>query len=138
MHGICFEYDLQEWFDFKIPPTTINPNYIFDCLESEAFQEPQPTAKVIWLGSEPAIIRGKKNKKDKLTFHSNAGSIQVLVEPEKTNWLISILHEAKQSNQSTLTIAKIKKSFEERFEDFEIFWYSKPINNLRESGLLII
>lgn len=21
MHGICFDFDLQEWFDFKIPPT---------------------------------------------------------------------------------------------------------------------
>jgi len=28
MHGICFDYELQEWFDFKIPKTKIAPDYI--------------------------------------------------------------------------------------------------------------
>ena len=34
MHGICFDYDLQDWFEFKIPKTKIQPNFI----ESEQLQ----------------------------------------------------------------------------------------------------
>ena len=36
MHGICFDYELQDWFDFKIPQTKISPDYIISCLEKEA------------------------------------------------------------------------------------------------------
>ena len=32
MHGINFELPLQDWFDFKIPRTTIHPDYIHDSL----------------------------------------------------------------------------------------------------------
>ena len=35
MHGICFDYELKEWFDFKIPNTTIPSDYIVSCLEKE-------------------------------------------------------------------------------------------------------
>ena len=32
MHGICFDYELQDWFDFKIPKTKIGADFIFDAL----------------------------------------------------------------------------------------------------------
>ena len=50
MHGICFDYDLQKWFDFKIPKTTISPDYIYNCLEKEENFTIKPNAKIIWLG----------------------------------------------------------------------------------------
>jgi hypothetical protein len=28
MHGACYEFPLQKWFEFKIPKTSIAPNYI--------------------------------------------------------------------------------------------------------------
>jgi predicted NUDIX family NTP pyrophosphohydrolase len=34
MHGICLDYPLKDWFDFKIPKTKIVPNYIVKCLEN--------------------------------------------------------------------------------------------------------
>ena len=33
MHGICFDYDLQDWSDFKIPKTKIPSDFICNCLE---------------------------------------------------------------------------------------------------------
>ncbi len=33
MHGICFDYDLQDWFDFKIPKTKVPSNFIQNCLK---------------------------------------------------------------------------------------------------------
>ena len=32
MHGICFEFPLQDWFDFKVPQTSIPPDYIAEAL----------------------------------------------------------------------------------------------------------
>lgn len=137
MHGICFDYDLQEWFDFKIPRTTVDPDYILDCLENEAYQEPSSTSKVIWLGQDPIIEESKKNK-TKLNFYQNSGSIQITLETEKLKWLLEFLQQAKPTSKSVLTFNAVKKSFEEQFEDFELFWYSKPINKLSEAGLLIL
>jgi ABC-type phosphate/phosphonate transport system substrate-binding protein len=36
------------------------------------------------------------------------------------------------------TISDLKTDFESKFDDFELFWYSKPINQLREAGLLVV
>ncbi|MTI41827.1 radical SAM protein [Fulvivirga lutimaris] len=135
MHGICFDYDLQEWFEFKIPSTTIEPDYIFNCLENEGFQELSATAKVFWLGQKPILEEGKKTK---LTFYRNSDSTQITIEKDKVKWLLKFLEEAKPDSTPTLNLGAVKKSFEEQFEDFELFWYSKPINKLREAGLLIL
>lgn len=138
MHGICFEYDLQEWFDFAIPKTTIGPNYILNCLEEENYKDPQSSAKVIWIGQSPVIQQDKKGKKTKLVFHQNTGAIQITLDNNKVDWLINMLEQAKASSTTSLTFGYLKKSFEKEYEDFDIFWYSKPINTLREVGLLII
>ena len=36
------------------------------------------------------------------------------------------------------TFQEIKADFEMKLEDFELFWYSKPIKTLREFGLLVL
>ncbi|MEQ8927103.1 MAG: B12-binding domain-containing radical SAM protein [Fulvivirga sp.] len=138
MHGICFEFDLQEWFDFDIPPTTIPQDFILNSLEEDDYHNPLPSAKIIWVGNDPVIAQCKKNKKSKLIFHQNAGVMEANIDSEKVDWLLEILNQAKPREHANLTFSKIKNSYDEHFEDFEIFWFSKPINNLRKSGLLVI
>ena len=50
MHGIGFELPLQSWFDFKIPKTQIQPNFIAHILESNASNQFKSNTKVVWLG----------------------------------------------------------------------------------------
>jgi hypothetical protein len=40
-------------------------------------------------------------------------------------------------NTKVLTFQEIKADFESNLEDFE-FWHSKPINTLREFGVLVL
>ncbi|MBL0079619.1 MAG: hypothetical protein IPP53_11080 [Bacteroidetes bacterium] len=61
MHGICFENALQYWFDFKIPKTSIPPNYINAILEKDELVFAKPSTKFIWL--ELPTISFYKNKK---------------------------------------------------------------------------
>jgi len=35
-------------------------------------------------------------------------------------------------------MAQLKADFEIDFDDFEIFWYSKPIITLKDTGILIM
>ncbi len=144
MHGICFEYKLQDWFDFKIPTTTIPSDYIVSCLEREDSLETKPSAKIIWIGGPPITRTYTKSKKGnswemmKLTFHDKRETVEISLEKDKAEWLVNALELLSVSNEKTTTFLQLKISFENHFEDFELFWYSKPIKTLREYGLLVI
>lgn len=144
MHGICFDYDLQDWFDFKIPNTTIPSDYIATCIEKESLYTTKPSAKIIWIGGESITETYTKSKKGntwemmRLTFHDKRETIEISLESAKANWLVKALDLLSLANEKTITYEQLKINFEKLFEDFELFWYSKPIKTLREFGLLVL
>ncbi|AOC95692.1 Radical SAM superfamily protein [Flavobacterium anhuiense] len=144
MHGICFDYELQEWFDFKIPKTKIHPDFIFNALEEQNDFNTKPNAKVVWLGGKPATEIFTKSKKGRswemmsLTFHDKKESFNIQTNKEEGEWLTSILSKIAVSGSKNYTFQEVKNDFETELEDFELFWYSKPINTLREFGLLVL
>jgi hypothetical protein len=144
MHEICFDYELQDWFDFKIPKTKITPDYIVSCLEKEEQFNIKPSAKIVWIGETPNAEYFTKSKKGnhwemtKLTFHERTKTFAISLEKDKAAWLITALELASVYNPTLPTFGQIKDIYEKQYEDFEMFWYSKPINTLRESGLLVL
>ncbi len=144
MHGICFDYELQEWFDFKIPKTKIHPDFIANALEEEENFNIKPTAKIVWLGGKPLVEHFTKSKKGNsweimaLTFHDKKESFTIQTYKKEGEWLIQMLEKLLVYSSKIYTFQDIKSDFETRFEDFELFWYSKPVNTLREFGLLVL
>ncbi|MFT6748767.1 MAG: radical SAM superfamily enzyme YgiQ (UPF0313 family) [Flavobacterium sp.] len=138
MHSVSFDFSLQEWFDFKIPRTTISPNYIEDSItdNSSNFQT-KSNAVLLFLGSKPIITDFTKSKKgttwemQSLTFHFKTETISLSLEKEKSIWLQNLLYkiEVTESKKTTFSAAKI--DFEERFEDFELFWFSKQMQSIK-------
>ena len=144
MHGICFDYKLQDWFDFKIPRTTIAPNFIDKAINSQENFNVKPTAKIVWLGGKPSVETFTKSKKGNswemmnLHFHNKRETFSIQTNKAEGEWLISILDKISVANEKTLTFQEIKADFETNMEHFELFWYSKPIHTLREYGLLVL
>ena len=148
MHGICFDYELQEWFDFKIPKTKIHPDFIANALEEEEDcfvpRNAKPTAKIIWLGGKPFVEHFTKSKKGNswammtLTFHDKKESFTIQTGKNQGEWLVEMLEKISVSNSKIYSFQEIKSDFETHLEDFELFWYSKPVNTLREYGLLVL
>jgi len=144
MHGICFDYQLQDWFDFKIPKTKIEPNFIEMALIDEEQFNIKPTAKVVWIGGKPAVEYFVKSKKGNswemtaLTFHDKKQSFTVQCNKKEGEWLASILEKVAVSNHKVYSFQEIKTDFETNFENFELFWYAKPVNTLRDFGLLVL
>ncbi|WP_394758190.1 B12-binding domain-containing radical SAM protein [Flavobacterium sp.] len=143
MHGICFDYTLQDWFDFKIPKTTIKPDFIYNSLEKEKNFNIKPSAKIVWIGGNPLTEIFTKSKKGnswemiKMTFHDKKETFVIDIEKEKGDWLLKTLEVISVHNDKKITFSALKTDFENRFDDFELFWYSKPINTLRNFGLLV-
>jgi hypothetical protein len=144
MHGICFDYDLQEWFDFKIPKTKIHLDFIANALEEEEEFNIKPTAKIIWLGGKPIVDYFTKSKKGNswemmtLTFHDKKESFTIQTNKNEGEWLVQILKKLSVFNSKTYNFQEIKSDFEIHFNDFELFWYSKSVNTLKEFGLLVL
>lgn len=144
MHGICFDYELQDWFEFKIPKTKISPDFIFDALQEGDDFNIKPTAKIVWLGGKPFIEHFTKSKKGNswelmtLTFHDKKESFSIQTNKNEGEWLVEILQKIAVSNAKIYTFQEVKADFETQLENFELFWYSKPIKTLREFGLLVL
>ncbi|MBP0905133.1 B12-binding domain-containing radical SAM protein [Mariniflexile gromovii] len=144
MHGIGFDMPLQDWFDFKIPKTTINPDFIYQCLETETNFNIKPTAKIMWLGTKPLVTEQSKSKKGntfyslKLTFHTTTDTFDITLDKDKGSWFLNQLDALNINNNQLPSFSELKKDFETQFEDFELFWFSKPMNVLRDNGLLVL
>ncbi len=144
MHGICFDYELQDWFDFKIPKTKIHPNYIENVLSVVPPLGVRGQAKIVWIGGKPIAENFTKSKKGnswemtKLTFHDKTETFEISLENNIAQWLITTLESIAVYNQKMTTFAQLKSDFETKFEDFELFWYSKSINKLKQIGLLVL
>ena len=144
MHGICFDYPLQDWFEFKIPKTKIQSDFIYNALHIEEDFKIKPTAKIIWLGGKPIVETFSKSKKGNswemmsFTFHDKKESYTIQTNKLEGEWLISALQKTSISNSKMATFQELKSDFETHFEDFELFWFSKPLLTLREFGLLVL
>lgn len=144
MHGIGFDVDLQEWFDFKIPSTTIHPYFIEDCLTSEESLITKMSAKIVWLGGTPLVSYTSKTKRGKtreliqLAFHTKNELFETSLEKDKGEWLLNTIEKIAIQKGNSLTFQQLKVDFEQYFNDFELFWYSKPIKYLRNYGLLVL
>lgn len=142
MHGICFDYDLQDWFDFKIPKTKIPSDYIYNCLQNEQNFTTKPNAKIVWLGGTPLTEIYTKSKKGnswemmKLTFHNKTQSYDISLNAEEGKWLVETLDKISVFAENKITFSQLKTDFEQKWEDFELFWYSKPMMTLKQFGLV--
>lgn len=148
MHGICFDYKLQDWFDFKIPKTTIAPDFIFNAIAPSTtnaqYLDVKQTAKIVWLGTMPSanyFTNAKKGKKVEmaiLTFHDKKESFEIQLERAAADWLCTTLAKLSSSADKTITFQELKADYETKLQHFELFWYAAPINTLRDFGLLVL
>ena len=143
MHGACFEFPLQKWFEFKIPKTSIAPNYIQT--ELDAVEIGSANYKAIWTGLMPTstmVQRAKKGNKWEemnLRFETNKNTISIHVDPEKGKWFINLLSTINVELSNGMPLADIKADYiAAGLEDFDLFWDNKPINALHKAGLLRI
>ncbi len=144
MHGIGFDSPIQDWFDFNIPDTSIDPDFINDSLATEIILNTKPTSKIVWLGNTPLVSEFTKTKKGltrhllQLAFHTKTDCIELVLEKETGEWFLDALETLAPTSEKQTSFKQLKTDFEIHFNDFELFWYSKPIQNIKELGLLVL
>jgi hypothetical protein len=144
MHGICFEMPLQDWFDFKIPKTTVAPDYIEQALEEHISTKLKTNARVVWLGNLPEVSMQTKSKRGQqwevvqLKFHDLKDSFNIQLSKEEGLWLQKVLAQCQIHQPQKVKLADLQLDFDIQFENFELFWQSKPLKTLRSVGLVCL
>ena len=145
MHGICFEYELQEWFDFEIPETSLPKDYVATFLHTREMDDIKANKKVIWLGPEPDIEVYKEKRQGKtienalLSFNTSQTEWDMQLKPVMAQWISESLSKLTRSSNGHLQLKQLQESFElAGLGSFEKFWKSKTAKSLRANGLLVV
>jgi radical SAM family protein len=146
MYGFGFDIPVHEWFESnsiesKIPKTSIQKDFIQNCLQPEVQFVNKDSAQIIYLGENPKLSYFNKTKKgisrEKIQLSFNK-KVDLVFDKDEGEWFAEVLKKLSVYEKDSLTFAQIKTDFEKQFENFELFWYSKPIITLRKNGLLVL
>lgn len=135
MHNVGLEFRLQDWFDFKIPPTSLPHILISKYLSTE---KPEPiTGKELMFWMEELPVRNEKtNKKGQsYTIYTTNNSINFYIKKEYEIWLLNSLAQAQNTQ---LLFSEFENSFPFETSEFDKFIESETWNILRENGLIIL
>jgi hypothetical protein len=145
MHGVCLDFPLSRWFDFKVPTTSVSPKYIEKSISEPADSNVRPNAIVTWLGSLPELSvfeeqRGKKVQEiGELVFFNKKKEWAIETTVPVGEWLVDILPDLLISNPEPYTLEQLKNDFETaNLGTFETFSKSATWVQLRESGMLVL
>ena len=145
MHGLCFDTPLQDWFDFRIPKTTISKDFIEKSITNydNSFTI-KASAKVIWLGALPIVVQTKRKKKGReedilaFTFFDKKETVNMSFGLAHGEFVLATLKKISVFEGKMGSFQEIKADFELRdLGEFELFWFNRPFNQLRNLGLLV-
>jgi hypothetical protein len=145
MHGICLDFPLSRWFDFKVPRTSVPADYIAKSISEQSETSSRLNAIVVWLGSIPElnVFQEKKGKKiydvAELIFFNKKKEWAVEAEPEIAAWLMRTMPKLLVANSIPQSFENMKNEFESALSgNFEDFIQSKTWFELKKGGLLVL
>jgi hypothetical protein len=137
MHGMCFDFPLQEWFDFRIPGTVISPDYIASCLEYEDDSLSRNTARVVWVGGEPEHHESADGGLE-ISLFDRRDTDTILLDEAHGTWLLTLLNRAGDRTAKLITLGELRADYETSLPDFEELWFSEAMDMVRSYGLLVV
>jgi hypothetical protein len=137
MHGMCFDFTLQEWFDFKVPATNISPDYIASCLEYEDDSLSRTSARIVWVGGEPEY-RESTDGNLEISLFDRRDTDTILMSEAQGKWLLTLLNRTGDRTAKLLTLGELRADYEAFLAEFEEFWYSEAMDMVRSYGLLVV
>lgn len=133
MHNVGFDFRLREWFDFKIPPSSIPHFLISKYLSSEDEYVVNEKGKIFWFQILPKCIFKKKSAEFIIT--TNQESLSFFLSRELGVWLNEMLQTIVQK---PMLFSAVEEDFPFSDEEFENFLNSEAWQKLRETGLLLL
>jgi hypothetical protein len=147
MQGEGMDLPLSFWFDFPIPETKVEPQYIPKLLAKKQETDFRPNDLVIWLGGdaiEMIILKPRKNKKmmpsmplAEIIFSGINEDFSITFDKQIAEWLIEILPLCAPVHK--FTFAQMQDMYQAAgCSPIEEFIHSESFKTLRNRGLLFL
>ncbi|MEG1585543.1 MAG: B12-binding domain-containing radical SAM protein [Bacteroidales bacterium] len=145
MHGIGFDFPLRDWFDFRVPVTTVSPQRIQAAVNRQTTWQEMMQRRLVWIGNEVMTKEVETHKKGKtqnwcqLTIHNRTEEVDFRMKMEAGYTLAALLNEIRPAVGRKLTLAQ----FEEEMKGvlpvtFSKFMDSEDMQDLFSTGLLLL
>jgi hypothetical protein len=139
MHGIDLEANLQQWFDFNIPKTSINKNRISNYLKAQEFPETNAKNKVVWTGNKNVKLQVESPKITRLLIELPQKPLAFSLKNEQAIWLQNALIKCHISGNEKTTYGDLADDFNSKNLGYFLLFWSEPVMaELRKNGLLLI
>jgi len=142
MHGVCFEFPLKKWFDFKVPKTTISNRFIEFALEMNTDKNPRKHSRILWINPLPKVTYFKDEDGDEmaeLIFANKKSNSEIVLDADLGEWLVSTLAKAYVKSDKNYTFQQLKTDFDNAdLGEFEEVFGSELFEGLRSFGLLVL
>jgi hypothetical protein len=135
MQGVGLDLPLKNWFDFKIPPTSIPRNYIAQQLEELSSKPIKDHHRICWLGSAPQLDELEDGLCE-LLFSGKKEDFALELPLELGHWVFWLLGKVSHT-QASVTVKEIRAHYEQELGDFDELLDSEVWELLSENGLLV-
>ncbi|MFZ1676540.1 MAG: radical SAM protein, partial [Saprospiraceae bacterium] len=135
MHGIGLDHQLQSWFEYKIPDTTLEHNLIEKYLDQPQRREMKASHMIIWIGGPVSY----DTEQSVLNISTMKEAIEIECPLTEGQWLASVLESMTPKHTIPFTYQHLKEDYDRHhLEDFTLFWYGSVMEELKEIGLLVL
>ena len=136
MHGVGFEIPLKNWFEFKVPSTSIPKTYIEKQIQNEPALNYKDHLRILWIGSQPDLVPMEEEGVCELVFSGKKEDFALELPTELAEWVCWLLGKVAYTEPLN-TLKPIRESYEESFEELEELLDSEVWEILKEHGLLV-
>ena len=145
MHGVGLDFPLSKWFDFKVPKTTVKPDFIARSLNDGKDDLPKENAQILWLGNLPnmTLFEAKQGNQiiamAEMEFYDKKKDWFLHLTAKEGQWLMEEFPKLLIGTHKPLSYVTFKKSYEDAgLLNFDAFVKSRKFSELKENGLLIL
>lgn len=149
MHGVGLDLPVNDWFEFKTPMTTVQRNFIKQCLVRGNVHGPRDTDLVYWLGGDPVEVihlsgRRKKNKEPdesycEVVISGKTGMHALLLTEIRATWFLTFLETCQSSSDQKTVFRQFSSSYRAATgEDIAVWMASSSWEEVRKSGLVFL
>jgi len=131
MHGICFDFDLQEWFEFKVPKTKMAPNFIQQALQQGEGFKLKGNIRIVWKGNTIQSKPSAKKGKVEMVISSRREEVSFVCAQKLADQISAFTNKINISNSKVYQYSELEKEFAELFDSAEMYI-------LKENGLLYL
>ena len=143
MHGVCFDFSLQEWFDFEVPETTVSPFEIEMAIQNNPGTPITSSTKLVWIHGLPDFSfytkkqKGKTQEKCKIEIQTNKNTEVAIFTKAQGKQLEALFPQLIGDKPMTMT--EFANAYEkDHSASFEKLTKSQGWQTLRKAGLLLV